>query len=411
MRIAVLVPEFPALTQTFTYIRLGKLAEKGICINLFYSNPGDFSLLETSLIKRMTNAGVVLTKLPGDRLSVKEFFRLLLKGNIKINLELSLKFLKKIRYKASIRESLSALFRFAPLIFWQPQIIHIETSYLVHGMLRALEASQKPILISLRGADVDEKPITSEIWRDFYSSTQDRPLLFFHCVSEYIRTKAVRLGIPKEKCITIYSGVNLEPREQDITSFDPASQITKVITVSRLSHEKGIDLALEAMSHLRESGLTIQYNIIGDGPERLNLESQAEERKFHDCVIFWGAQTNDWVRAFLFDNSNNSIYLQPSRFEAFGLSILEASFSSLPIVATNVGGIPEIISDEETGLLCEPNDPALMAVKIKKLIDDDYLRQIVRHNGYILATENFTDQIEAENFINLYSQLIQTDIS
>ena len=125
----------------------------------------------------------------------------------------------------------------------------------------------------------------------------------------------------------------------------------------------------------------IPYNIIGDGPERESLENQVKQLKLQDHVFFGGAKNNDWVRDYLSDNSSNSIYLQPSRFEAFGLSILEALFSGLPVVTTNVGGIPEIIRDGITGLLCEPDNPVSIAEKIKQLMQNKELREKIRSKG------------------------------
>lgn len=406
MRIAVIVPEFPCVTQTFTYIRLGTLAAKGVKVNLFYSKQGDLSLLDSKLVKRMLVAGVEYTNLPGDRLGLVTFFKLLFSRSILRNLTNATKYFCKLLQSHPVRKAGSALLRFAPILFWHPDLIHIETSYLLHGMLKSLEGMEKPVLISLRGADVDEKPAESKIWRDFFTTTQNRPLVHFHCVSEHIRETAVGLGVPKEKCITIYSGIIHEIDEQDIISSIPELEISKIITVARLSREKGIDLALQAISHLHESGLMIPYNIIGDGPERESLENQVKQLKLQDHVFFGGAKNNDWVRDYLSDNSSNSIYLQPSRFEAFGLSILEALFSGLPVVTTNVGGIPEIIRDGITGLLCEPDNPVSIAEKIKQLMQNKELREKIRSKGYEVATNEFSEDAEAEKFINLFTRLI-----
>lgn len=406
MRIAVIVPEFPGITQTFTYIRLGSLAERGIHVKLFYSKEGDLSLLDSKLVKRMKIAGVESTKLPGDRLSLSTFFKLVITRKMFENLCISTKYLYKQNQVNSIRKAGSSLLRFAPLLFWQPDVIHIETSYLIHGMLNALEGMGTPILISLRGADVDEKPLTSTTWRSFYSTSMDRPLIFFHCVSEHIRRKAIELGVPQEKCETIHLGVTKKGIEEENYPNLADDKVTKIITVARLSHEKGVELAIQAINYLHKEGFQIQYNIIGDGPERSDLEKTVQDLNLGDYVIFWGAKTNDWVRNYLFENSGNSIYLQPSRFEAFATAILEAMFSGLPVVVTNVGGNPEIVSDGISGLLCKPDDPISMAENIENLMLDGELRQRVRIYGYNFATKEFSADAEAEKFMKLFSQLI-----
>ena len=193
MRIAVLVPEFPAITQTFTYTRLGTLSEKGVHVSLFYAKPGDFSLCETKLIERMSFTGVEYFNLPSERLGFVGFLKLWCNTNFFKKSQLLVKYFLSALNLDNFKNSLSYILRFAPLIFWQPDVIHIESSYLAFGIMNALEPMRTPIIISLRGADVDEKPLLSRRWVDFYKDSINHPLIYFHCVSEHIRKEGYRI--------------------------------------------------------------------------------------------------------------------------------------------------------------------------------------------------------------------------
>lgn len=408
LKIAVVVPEFPAVTQTFTYTRIGTLAEQGVNINLFYSREGNFSLLETKLIKKMLNAGVKYSNLPSKPIGIIEFITIIFRNNFIQNILSSINFLKRSIKKSSLRNSLSSLLRFAPLLFWQPEVIHIETSYMVHGMLKSLESINVPIVISLRGADVDEKPLLSKKWINFFDSSKDHPLVFFHCVSGHIRNKAIVLGIPPDNSKTIYHGISdIEKKNiQPLTSV--GDEIEKIISVARLSPEKGIDCAINTLKILHRSNYLLRLEIIGDGPEKEHLRELVKKLNLENYVIFWGSRENDWVREFLYKNANKSIYLQPSKREAFGMSILEAMFFGLPIVASKIGGIPEQINDGINGLLCETENTFSMAEKIIQLLNDDKLRHNLQNNAYRISRQEFSDSIEAANFITYLYQLADT---
>jgi len=404
LKIAVIVSTFPGVTQTFTYIRLGTLARKNIAVKLYYLKQGDFKLYDSVLIKRMRNAEVEWSKLPEERLSIPDFLKFIFSGKWLNNVLFSIKYLIDMFQECSIRRAVSSLLRFAPLIFWQPDLIHVETSYLIHGMMHSLEGMKKPILISLRGADVDEKPLESEKWRDFYRTSKDHPLVFFHSVSDHVRKKAMILGVPPEKCETIHLG--LEKNQKNVCEVQSGEdKLSKVITIARLSYEKGVDLAIRAIGILRQRDSSIIYEIIGDGNQRSNLEDLANTLGLDKHVKFLGAKPNDWVRDYLEANQCNAVYLQPSRFEAFATAILEAMFSGLPVVATHVGGNPEIIIHGVTGLLCKPDDSISMADNLHKMLFDKRFRLKVQHEGYNYSTSQFTSEIEAEKFITLFTRL------
>jgi glycosyltransferase involved in cell wall biosynthesis len=132
----------------------------------------------------------------------------------------------------------------------------------------------------------------------------------------------------------------------------------------------GPDVLVEALG-LLPAGTNYEVTIAGDGGLRPRLEARLRELSLTAKVRFVGRLPNSEVASLL---SELDIFAMPSRREEWGVAAAEASASGLPVVATTVGGIPEIVVDGETGLLVPPEDPAALAKALERLIADPGLR-------------------------------------
>jgi glycosyltransferase involved in cell wall biosynthesis len=135
--------------------------------------------------------------------------------------------------------------------------------------------------------------------------------------------------------------------------------------VSRLSREKGLDVLLRALARIRASGADATLRIAGDGPERERLAALVADLGVGAFVSFLGAQRDT---ASLYRSCD--VFVQPSREEACSLSVLEAMAAGAPVVATAVGGTPELARDELDALLVPCDDPALLAGAVVALLED-----------------------------------------
>jgi glycosyltransferase involved in cell wall biosynthesis len=144
----------------------------------------------------------------------------------------------------------------------------------------------------------------------------------------------------------------------------------EIAFVGRLSSEKGADLALRALSLLRGRYPDLHLTLAGDGPDRPALIALAHALDLADAVTFAGWLAPEQVRALM---RRSTLLLVPSRRESFGLSAAEAAQESCPVVATAVGGLPEVCLDGETGLLCPPEDPGALAEAAARLLAEPAL--------------------------------------
>lgn len=172
---------------------------------------------------------------------------------------------------------------------------------------------------------------------------------------------------------------------------DRLSSPLTLLTVSRLVSRKGIDTVIQALPALLDTFSDLQYQIIGEGPDRPRLEALARSLQVQDSVRFLGRATEDelpvcYRRAHVFVMPAREIPGDAS-VEGFGIVYLEASASGLPVVAGRSGGAVEAVKDGETGLLVPPDDPEALAQGLHRLLSSPALRDRMGRAGRRWATE------------------------
>ena len=145
--------------------------------------------------------------------------------------------------------------------------------------------------------------------------------------------------------------------------------LRRIVAVGRLEKQKGHDVLIAAFASLARSDPVLMLQIIGDGSRRRHLEALAARLGIANRVMFKG--WCDDVAAILHEAD---VLVHPARWEGFGLVLLEGMRAALPIVATRVGAIPEIVVDGVTGLLVDADDPVMLAAAIHRLAQDDQTR-------------------------------------
>lgn len=147
----------------------------------------------------------------------------------------------------------------------------------------------------------------------------------------------------------------------------------KIITfVGTLRPVKGLKYLIKAMKFMIEENKNVKLMLVGDGEEREELESLVEDFGLKERVEFIGRVQNEEIPQYLV---TSDVFVLPSLSEGFPVTILEAMASELPIVATKVGGLPEIIKDGENGFLVEPKYPEKIAEMVLLVLGNDELRE------------------------------------
>ena len=185
-----------------------------------------------------------------------------------------------------------------------------------------------------------------------------------HAVVANSHAAAARLlleRVPVHKVRIVANGLDLDLYEAP----RPAARPRKVVVVANLRPEKGHDVLIDAAVSVLRRFPDATFQVVGDGPEREALLTRADARGVAGAFSFQGHQ--DDVPKVL---AASDLFVLPSRSEAFPNAVLEAMAAGLPIVASGVGGIVELIDDNRTGLLVGPGDPDALADRICGLMEE-----------------------------------------
>lgn len=175
-------------------------------------------------------------------------------------------------------------------------------------------------------------------------------------VSGRLRERAISLGAPTERVDVVYNGVDLNEIESDPTHIAKCCDTFQILAVGRLSAEKGIDVLLKSMTMLPPDGFHLR--IAGVGQEDKNLEAMVRDLHLQGRVEFLGAIARNQIASYY---RGSDVLVIPSRSEAFSLVAIEAMACGMPIIATRVGGLTEVIDDGINGVLVSANAPDELA--------------------------------------------------
>lgn len=189
------------------------------------------------------------------------------------------------------------------------------------------------------------------------------------CVSnKLVQFFRQELNVPSRKLVTVYNGVDTErfrPRDRDARAPGPL----RIGAVGRLVDEKNYPMLLRAVALLRARGLRLEVYIVGDGPLGPELREMSSGLGIDDVVQFAGRRADIPQILRTFD-----IYVLSSKSEGLPIAVLEAMATGLPVVATAIDALPEVITHEANGLLVPAGDSAALADALHRLALDEPLR-------------------------------------
>jgi glycosyltransferase involved in cell wall biosynthesis len=281
------------------------------------------------------------------------------------------------------KEFLSALELFKIFRKTKPDLVHLNSSKAGGlGALAARLAGVKNIIFTAHAWAFNENRGT--LSKMFISFLHWMTVILSHrtiAVSDSVKEQVIHMPFMKNKIEVIHLGMDtydFKEKEEarvslrvkknsnsnlNLNEAEPENDIW-VGTISELHPVKGIPYAIDAIALIRDERpeLNIKFYIIGEGEQRALIEKQIVKRRLESRVFLTGFidEAKTYLKAF-------DIFTLSSLSEAFGYSILEAGLAGVPVIATEVGGIPEVI--DEAGILIQPKSGRALAEAIKKLID------------------------------------------
>lgn len=225
-------------------------------------------------------------------------------------------------------------------------------------------------------------------------------------VSEAAKDVLIKSGIAEQLIRVIPDGIDFSPYEDRSSkdylcqefSFDPDDFLVGII--ARLSDERGHKYLIQASQYLREHSPKIKIVIVGEGPLRMELGRLVKEIRGEDMVFFMGFRED--IPQIL---KSLDVFVLSSESEGSGSILMDAMACRLPIVATRVGGIAELIEHRKTGLLVPPQRPKSLANAILEIYEDKELARQLGLQGYGLVHQKFSAEAMALKAIDLYEEL------
>jgi glycosyltransferase involved in cell wall biosynthesis len=223
---------------------------------------------------------------------------------------------------------------------------------------------------------------------------------FVACISDFCRSQLMGM-VPHDhwdKLHVVHCGV-------DVDEFTPRPQRAEdgtlhVLNVARLTEPKGHFVLLDAVARLRGEGLAVRVDIVGDGPVRRRLQERAHELGIADVVDLPGAVGQDRIRSYY---ERADVFCAPSFAEGVPVVLMEAMAMGLPVVATRVMGVPELVDDGVHGKLVAPGRPDLLADAIRSLAAAPEDRAAMGERGREKVTADFDVHGQAGVLADLFA--------
>jgi L-malate glycosyltransferase len=228
--------------------------------------------------------------------------------------------------------------------------------------------------------------------------------------AEAIRDTLVEQGYAPDKIIVIHNGITLakfgKRQRNSLLRQELALPLSAplVVVFSRLNQMKGIQYFLDAAAILAGRFPDVRFLVVGDGETRKELEEYACRLGIEHRTVFAGFRSD--VPELL---SEAAVSVLPSLSEGLSNSLLESMASGVPVVATNVGGNPEVIEDGVTGLLVPRRDPAALAAAVGRMLEDKDLAESFAQAGVRRVAELFSMERSVRETEHLYQRLVEAN--
>ena len=343
-----------------------QLVERGFQVSVGYSTPGP-------LVQELKSFGMPLTRLP----RLMRVDPLLMGGMIQLCRKVSPQIVHTHLFKSDFHGRLAARIAGVPIV--------VST---LHSMDRWAQVRPLGSLYGWTARFADKLIAVSEDVHRFYAN---------------------HMAIPDEKFVTIENGVDVQRFTGQESAGHAVRQelgldrsTTVLGIVGRLTPPKDHATFLKAAALIRQNAPQARFLIVGDGPLRKELETQVHELGLTEAVTFTGLRKD--IPAVL---ASLDVLVFSSLWEGLPVTLLEGMAAARPVVATAVGGIPDVVLHEKTALLVSPSDAEALAQACLKLVVDDKTRSSMGQLGLERVRTHYSMRRMVDRTANLYTKLLQ----
>lgn len=270
----------------------------------------------------------------------------------------------------------------------RPDIVH---THLVHGDVYGALA-RRGRLVSTKHNDDRFRTGPFRFVERMLTRRAERVIAITQALADF---SVERVGLPRAKIAVVPYGLDAPPApwgENPPSGVPDGARV--LLMVSRLVEQKGVDRAVTALPDIGSRHPDAVLVVLGEGPERRRLEALADDLGVAEALYLPGRVPDvaAWLR-------RAEVLVHPARWEGFGLALLEAMLASLPVVATPVSSIPELVVEGETGLLVEPDG---LAAAVNRLLDDPEQARRLGRAGLARARSEFSVERMAKRTAAVY---------
>lgn len=288
------------------------------------------------------------------------------------------------------------LFVIREILKINPDIIHVQAIFASIPIILIKVLFNYPLVIYARGSDVYLPSHLSKITRKILLKKADRVIALTEHMKDTIQE------FYSDKIVVIPNGVDSRFFSSETVKTEKDLLVRELLFVGRLDPVKGISFLLHAVALIKKKYPDVHLTIIGDGKEKKTLLKLIERLNISNNIIFLGAISHERIHYHM---NRSKIFILPSLSEGFPLAILEAMAAGLPIIASSIGGIIEIIDDGLNGFLVEPKNPEDIAEKVIYLFQNEHIWQKISLNCRKKAGDYSWNSV-VESLIEIYEDIV-----
>jgi glycosyltransferase involved in cell wall biosynthesis len=258
------------------------------------------------------------------------------------------------------------------------------------------------LVVSVHGSDFypDGRPKTRHSWpvRFLLSASDEVVAPSQAFLFEFLKV------LPRlhQKATAIHNGI--DPNELAVsTTVRRTNPANYILCIAHQNEKKNLEALVRAFAQVKDVDPSLGLALVGDGPQRARLKELAHNLNLETRIDFLGWKNRAEVAELL---TGCTVFVLPSKSEPFGIVIIEAMACSKPVVASWVGGIPEIIENGHNGIMVDPENPADLANAIESLLRDPGLRESLGARGHHTVLQRFTHETMGSRYQSLFTKLL-----